>query len=503
MSRPSFDLRTRPWAAIRWVHGTTPPTNVRADRVGLEDLLVRAHEIEALLFGPPPALSGLLRLLYALIARVTGLDEASDDDEWHDRRAEILEKGIDANRVREYFDRFPGMFDLFSERPFLQDPRLAEECPKRAGVNKLVIGRPAGNNPVWFGHHWDDSPVPVDSAEAFSHILMWLYYGPSGRCATRSHGGESKADVSAGPLRSSLSYHPEGRTLLETLLAGLVPPEAHVSRENDLCPWEVDELHDPLSPAPAPTGPCSRWTGGWQHALLLFPDATGDHVVDACITWGRRQKTPNTADPYVIHQTSKQGNVYARPADGGRALWRDLDGLLVLDRVATEVKRPKVFDYTDDLGIFHIRALGFEQDGKTKDVQFVASRTPIPIHQISEDDPNTARALGDLRAAGEMYGQRLEFAVKAAWAWALDKKVGPCAWQEQAAAIYWPRAEDLFWKRLAEDDLAAPWSAFFRIAEDTFNTVTSGYVTGPRAARAIERARLELHGGRRKKPATP
>ncbi|MDX6740254.1 type I-E CRISPR-associated protein Cse1/CasA [Actinocorallia sp. A-T 12471] len=504
MSRPTFDLRITPWASVRWRNpGEKSESLEQADKLSLEDLLIKAHEIEALLFGPPPALSGLLRLLYALTARVTGLDEAPDDFEWYDRRADILENGIDADDVRKYFDRFPGRFDLFSERPFLQDPRLAEESPKRPGVNKLVIGRPAGNNAVWFGHHWDSSPVPVDSAEAFAHLLMWLYYGPSGRCATRTHGAESKADVSAGPLRSSLSYHPEGRSLLETLLAGLTLPDEHVSRENDLCPWETDELHDPTEPARAPSGPCSQLTGGWQHALLLFPDDTGDHVVDACITWGRRHKAPSMNDPYVIHQTSKQGNVYARPADAGRALWRDLDGLLLLDRTgSTTVQRPDVFKYTDELGLFHIQALGFEQDGKTKDVQFVSSRTPQPVRQIRDDDPNTARATGDLRSAGEMYGQRVEYAVKVAWAGALDKKTGPCAWQEEAAALYWPQAEDLFWERLAKEDFTEAWRDFLRLAHETFSTVTDGYVKGPRAARAIERARLELYGGRRKKPST-
>ena len=503
MSRPSFDLRTRPWAPVRWrkpEDGAASSAMPRADRLGLEDLLIHAHEIEALLFGPPPALSGLLRLLYALTARVTGLDEAEDDDDWHDRRIEILENGIDAGRVREYFDRFPERFDLFSKRPFLQDPRLAEESPKRPGVNKLIIGRPAGNNAVWFGHHWDDSPIPVDSADAFAHLLIWLYYGPSGRCATRTHGGESKADVSAGPLRSSLSYHPEGRSLLETLLAGLTLPDEDVSSTDDLCPWEEDELPDPLALPPSYSGPCSQLTGGWQHALLLFPDDTGDHVTDACITWARRHKAPSTDDPYVIHQVSKQGNVYARPADAGRALWRDLDALLLLDRTgSTQVKRPSVFEHTDALGLFHIHALGFEQDGKTKDVQFVSSRTPQPIRQIRDDDPNTARAIGDLRAAGEMYGQRLEYAVKSAWATALDKKVGSCAWLEEAAALYWPNAEDLFWKRLAAEDFTNGWRDFLRLAQETFSIVTDGYVRGPRAARAIERARLELYGGRRKK----
>lgn len=42
--------------------------------VGLRELLERAHEIEGLAVTVPPALAGLYRVLYALTARVTGLD---------------------------------------------------------------------------------------------------------------------------------------------------------------------------------------------------------------------------------------------------------------------------------------------------------------------------------------------------------------------------------------------------------------------------------------------
>ena len=53
--------------------------------------------------------------------------------------------------------------------------------------------------------------------------------------------------MSAGPLRSTLSYHPEGDTLLATLLAGLTPPPPGLSPDQDLCPWELPDLPDPLA----------------------------------------------------------------------------------------------------------------------------------------------------------------------------------------------------------------------------------------------------------------
>ncbi|GAA1590138.1 hypothetical protein GCM10009678_85620 [Actinomadura kijaniata] len=499
--RPSFDLATRQWAEVRWrsPHPDRPP------RVGLQDLLLHAHEIEALAITPPPALSALYRLLYALTARITGLDEDRDDEDWEDRRYQALQGPLPAEAVRGYFHQWADRFDLFSPRfPFLQDPRLADPdvCPKSAGVNKLALGRPAGNNSVWFGHHWDQSPIPLPADEGFAALLVWLYYGPSGRCSTRSHGAVSAADVAAGPLRTSLSYHPEGDTLLQTLLAGLTPPPRGLRRQDDPCPWELPELPDPLAaprePHPYP-GPCSRLTGGWQHALLLVPDATGDQVVDAYITWGRRAKQPSTGDAYLIHQLSQQGNLYARPADSGRALWRDLDGLLQLDNTTTaQPRRPAVFDNLDELGAFKVRALGFEQDGKTRDIQFVSATTPPLLFRINDYDPRTARRIGDLRTAGELYGRRLDYAVKRAWAAITDSKLGPCPWSEHAAATYWPAAEEIFWQRMRRQDFQDPWRTFRTAATTTFDHVTGSRVRDTRSARAVEHARLELYGGRRK-----
>ncbi|MGX1675606.1 type I-E CRISPR-associated protein Cse1/CasA [Streptomyces sp. NPDC055400] len=498
-----YDLKSEPWVGILRLTDLDGGT-YQQGAVGLQRLLAEADQIKTLSFGPPPALSALYRILYVLTARVTGLDEAPHGpDEWMDRRLDILESGPDAEAVDTYFAKYRDRFDLFGSRPFLQDPRLPDECPKSAGVNKLVLGRPAGNNTVWWEHHFDGDPLPLPTAEAVGHLLMWNYYGPSGRCATRTVGKTSEANSSAGPLRSSLSYHPEGDTLWMSLLAGLTPPESHVRRGDDLCPWEEDDLPDPTVLVGSYAGPSSRLTGGWQHALLLVPDASHRFVIDAYITWGRRGKMPSTRDPYVIWQISQEGNPYPRPADSGRALWRDVDALLLKDPSgSTRIEPPAVFSTAADLeGVdqLRVRALGFEQDGKTKDVQFVEASTPPLLGLMEHRRPEVARSIGDLRTAGVTYGQRLATAVKRAWATINDSKMADCAWSEHAAASYWPSAEEVFWRRLRAEDFDEAWTEFRRLAERTFDQVTAGYTTTSRGARAVEHARLDLYGGRRQK----
>jgi CRISPR system Cascade subunit CasA len=492
---PRFDLVEASWLDVEWLDpGRGDPA------VGLRALFEHAEEIAGLRAGPPPGMSALYRVLYALTARITGLDEAPDGpDEWLDRRDDIAERGIAPGAVDAYFTpERRARFDLFGPRPFLQDARLAHQCAKPAGVNKLVLGRPAGNNHAWFGHHQDLSPYPVSSAEAVMHLLTWLYYGPSGRCSSRTVEGVTAADVRAGPLRSSLSYHPEGRSLLHTLLAGLTPPASDLRRAGDVCPWERETPVDPLGAPQVYRGPCSRLTGGWQHALLLVPDADGRHVTDAYITWGTRHPAPATDDAYLIWQTSKAGNAYPRPADSGRALWRDVDALLLPQATGSaQPRRPRVMDEAAEFPGLRLRALGFEQDGQTRDVQLVSASTPALLDVVAGREPGTARRIGSAREIAERYGRRVEYAVKHAWAGLTDSKLSDCAWAEEAAARYWPAAGTAFWNVLADGRFEQAQGEFRTLAEAVFGEVTDQAPRTCRATAAVERARLELYGGPR------
>ncbi len=354
---PAYNLLDEPWIPVRWIpvrwipgqetNDTANSATTYPPKVGLRELLLRAHEIEQIEIAVPPALSALYRILYAITARVTELDEAGPGD-WSERRDDLVTTGsFGEEQVARYVTPIHGRFDLFdAERPFLQDPRLVDQCDpaNTAGVDKLITTRPSGNNHSWFVHVNSTAPELPTPDQAVLHLLVWHYYGPSGRCSSRTVGGTKAAGSKAGPLRSTLSYHPEGETLFETLLAGLPEPVGGVSRDSDLCPWERDELPDPVAAPPPLKGPCSELTARSQHALLLVPDTTGAHVEDAFITWANQLKVSREGDLYLIWQTSKEGNPYPRPADSRRALWRDLDALLLNDPAGSaRPRRPEVF----------------------------------------------------------------------------------------------------------------------------------------------------------------
>ncbi|MFJ4592106.1 type I-E CRISPR-associated protein Cse1/CasA [Kitasatospora sp. NPDC088861] len=508
---PAYNLFDEAWIPVRWIphreEGDADHNKAYPPAVGLRELLLRANEIEQIAIATPPALSALYRVLYAITARVSGLDEAGPGD-WSERRADLVDRaGLDLEKIATFVERHRHRFDLFdSARPFLQDPRLAEQCDpaNTAGVDKLITTRPSGNNHSWFQHVNSTAPDLPTPAQAVLHLLVWHYYGPSGRCSSRTVGATKAAGSKAGPLRSTLSYHPEGDTLFETLLAGLPRPGRDVRRDSDLCPWEREELPDPAAVPPPLKGPCSALTARSQHALLLMPDATGQYVEDAFITWANQFKIPREGDPYLIWQTSKEGNPYPRPADSRRALWRDLDALLLKNPAgSTKPRRPEVFvtalEVSEEL---RVRALGFEQDGQAKDVQFVDAVTP-PVLGLAEDrEPAIAVEIGRLRLLGERYGKHLDRAVKKAWAdFTEAPRIRDCTWAVDAAARYWPTAEAEFWKRLDKRDFDGAAVAFRSLAERAYDTVTYGALGTVRGAKACTTARLELYGGPVKRPA--
>lgn len=510
MTPPSYDLVTRPWLPVRTADGTPAP------QVGLRELLYRAHEFSDIELPLPPASAQLWRVLTLLAARVTGLDCGDDAAEWYRARRGVLEAGgFDQARVDAYFSGLPNRFDLFHpERPWSQDPRLREQCSKTSGVNKLAWGRTAGQNQVWLGgHHHDLAPVPLLPDEAAWHLLATLGYGPSGRCTSRTVDGRSEANSTAGPLRGTVSFHPLGRNLFQSLVLNIPFGSDNEDEPGDVepAPWERDGLPDPLGAPEESTGLAGTLLNQASHAVLLVPDPGGDKVVDAYVTWSRRDRPVPPTDPYLIHQTSKDGRRYARPADAARAVWRDLDSLLSED--IRDEFRPRLFDHltkqarlSEDLRKgMRLRAFGFDQDGQTRDRQWFTATTP-PVLRWLEDSSDTSeeavRARLRIRLArrsAESLGYRLRKALTDAWkegnspsggSARTDTGTGP--WLRRGLSRYWSTAEKEFWRIALDEEAEGPGVSFSRLALAAYDEVTGPYCSRPRVAAVVEHHRRHL-----------
>ncbi|WP_307848453.1 type I-E CRISPR-associated protein Cse1/CasA [Streptomyces sp. RK31] len=526
MSSPHFETDKEPCIPVLFPDG-------RQEELGWRDVLLRAHLIKDLALPVPPAASAVLRLLVVMAARVSGLDARGrrrmTARQWAARRRELLAQpaGFDPDAVHAYFDAY--VWDLFHPaRPFLQDPRLASQCPQRAGVNKLVFGRPEGNNLSWLSPHSDSDPQPVPSAQALWHMLIHHYYGAAGQWSVRTVGDRSLSRAKAGPLRSSLSFHPLGRTLYETLLAGIPKPDPSWPDAVDHCPWEEplpdpdpDDDGDPVEgtdpdAAPPPvSSPGRLLTGRSRHAVLLIPAPDGRHVTDAYLTWATQKRLP-ALDPYLIHHVHADEPVTRRHrprrADADRALWRDLDALLLAgdedDRKGTQAKsgkgrytvqRPDAFTTLNDLppdlrAALRVRVYGFDQDGKTKNRTWYTALTPPIWPWTQECDPAAAERIAACRKAAEDIGAHLDRLSQDAWKQTTNsgspRHLPP--WTRSARTLYWPRAEATFWILLNEPARSAR-AAFAADAIDALRTATRPAIAQHfRAAEAVATALAQL-----------
>lgn len=515
-----FDLRDEPWIPVRLLTG-------KSARLGLRQVFKQAHEIEDLELPVPPTAAGLMRILAAITARIAAdeddrlddVDVAENAKDWLDLRRRVLRTGrFDPDAVDSYFDKDvpSGRFDLFDpQRPFLQDPRLRTECvdakgaPNPSGVNKLVMGRPTGiNGAVLFGHFTDTAPVPVPAAEAVWHLIAQLYFGPSGQCTPRRITEERTGSGDAAPLRKSVSYFPSGSDLFTSLILA-VPrlPDEEIDEDEDLCPWEGELLH-PLEPRIPMTWPGRMLTGRFRHAVLLVPSSDGRQVTDAYITWSTHAPAPVVRDPYQILDRRKDGYFQPREADGARALWRDLDALLLKDD-RQDAQRPSAFGALPKtlLPTLRVRAYGFDQDGQQKDSVWFASTTPRVLTWLEENDEEMAHHIKRCHASAEEVGDRLDFAARVAWKIATDSNVVPSPkskvkldarkpgpWASAALTRFWPKAETEFWQLTKpERRVVRPREPFVHAALSALDAAIGPSSRADiRVARARHRARSML-----------
>ncbi|GEM33152.1 hypothetical protein NN3_41590 [Nocardia neocaledoniensis NBRC 108232] len=510
-----MNLRTLPWIPVR------RESESRVE--SLESLFREAHSIQDLAVCLVPAATGLWRILTVIAARITGLDNPDlGEHEWLSRRDAVLADGrFDGAAIGAYFDSYSSRFDLFdADRPWLQDPRLSRQCARTSGLNTLILGRPAGNNQSWLSHHRDSDPVPISAGDAALQLIAQLYHGTPGRCTARRVGAWTDATAKSAPLRGLVSYHPVGRSVFESLMVSVPYLPYDATRHGpDFAWWELPELPDPLMPPNPAYGVGGVLTGRFCHALLLIGSEDGERVIDGYRTWGVREPAWSADDPFLIYQLSKTGRRYPRYADADRALWRDVDGVL-LDDVGYEhsscpsvFARAKLLADTQLLDALRVRAFGFDQDrAQATDRQWYTSTTPAVFGMVA--DRQAAVAASRARMTAEMVARRLDRAVRSAWIAVNDPsnggvesvpvaspKAGPVRresdiaagpWQAAAAARYWPAAEREFWRQIREGDLDQASRRFRALGLRAFGATTERAGRRPRARRAIERARASM-----------
>ncbi|MFD5179471.1 type I-E CRISPR-associated protein Cse1/CasA [Nocardia sp. NPDC058379] len=486
-----FDLRVEPAIPV-FASATAGSGQDDVEWVGLRELLVNAHLCADLAMTSPPAAAGMLRVLFTIAARITGLDKATTRPEFEERRLDVAESGqfaVDA--IDGYLNRpdLDGRWDLFDPVwPWLQDSRLTEQA-QRKPVNVLDPTRPADNTPIWWQHTSNTHAPDIAAPYALQCLLAHHWYGSGGTGGTRTVGPVSNQHMSAGPLRGTVSFYPLGRNLFETLIAGIPSPGTAQGAGDDLAPWEVRNRHDPLAQPPEATWPGGLLTGQSRHAVLMVPTDDEKSVCGCYLTWSSKDRHLPIADPYTI-QDRVNDTWRARSAQAARAVWRDLDALLA-DREGQ--RRPAVLSATSTLPIdwqsaLRVRVHGWDQDRQSTDRLVFTATTPELLRWSYENDPDAADGAAELHAAAEDVHDVLCTALRRAYrnlgtGSSSARRQDDIPWIAPAQAYYWPESEALFWQLLEQRRFDRTYQAFLGPALRAVDAATRHLGHHPAVAR--------------------
>jgi CRISPR system Cascade subunit CasA len=330
--RPRFDVSRDPWIPCETLAG-------RAIELGVEDALLRAHELAAVHDESPLATAVIHRLLLAILHRV--VDGPRSIEGW---TALWNQDRFDADRVRDYLGRWRHRFDLFDpDRPFLQVPRLAEViCDERGGkVTKAIPARRLALECSSYAgaanlleHGGDDEGLTP--AAALRAMLGFLGFGPGGRILNDA------AHPNACPLRAGAVALARGETLHRTLLLNLlvIGRDRPVPRGDDDAPaWEQK----------VPAQREARAARGWLDALTwqarrvhLIPDTSGAVVKTAVTGFGTESEGPWIEPMHALFVRDPKRGPEAVRFDPDRITWRDATALFQAAGPADQHRRPAV-----------------------------------------------------------------------------------------------------------------------------------------------------------------
>lgn len=325
MSRPTFNLTTERWIPCIQANGETV-------ECGLEEALVRAHELREIWDDSPLVTFSLYRLLLALIYRT---HPAASSDDW----AALWEKKrFDQEVLSGYFEKWCNRFDLYDEEhPFWQsmDDILMEAPPKSISI--LGHQYSAGNNAVLFDHTYDVRDMALAHSQAARLLVATQMFAVGG-------GVSSPCNFTSGPCVPGAMFLVRGENLFQTLLLNLVA--RHGLKRNtgaDVPLWERDTMPTPSPTERVPLGILDYLT--WRsRRVLLLPKQDGCSL--AKYQQGDRL-SHEVWDPAKIMRKGKTDFLPLRFLTD-RVLWRD-SHTFYADHSEQEWYAPKVVTHLAEL----------------------------------------------------------------------------------------------------------------------------------------------------------
>jgi CRISPR system Cascade subunit CasA len=282
---------------------------------GLQDALVKAHEIAELRDGSPLVTVALHRLLLAILHRCYQGPKNSAE------RIAIRKAGqFDSNRISAYLQEWADRFDLFhKDYPFFQRAGFTTKEP--SSCNRLFQELSRGNNAALFDHTTDEPPPVLTPDQAARAVITEQAFAVGG-------GKSDTGNTTHAPLVAGAVVLVRGDTLFETLWLNLSLYDGEhkpVSCDEDDAPVWEQPPGEPHKQPSCPHGYLDYLT--WQsRTLRLHPEEVDGQVVVRRVSYaqGRKLETgPGFYDPMVAYSRSKQEGDRPIRLSEDRDLWRD------------------------------------------------------------------------------------------------------------------------------------------------------------------------------------
>jgi CRISPR system Cascade subunit CasA len=399
----SFDLLTQPWIPAVGLDG-------KVMLVGLEDLILHAHNLRRIAAEAPTMTAALYRLVLAFLHRVYGPES---EQAW----GALWSAGqLPPDPVRRYVGLYRDCFDLFHpQRPFMQCVGLAAVAPSTPA--KLVPYRAVGNNVTLFDHTTSADRVVLSQPEAARWLVTSQAFDPGGM-KTPYQKDKSSERAPCNLLGVVLV---EGGNLKETLLLNALVYLPDYEKPTMTTPGDRPVWEDRDGPSPVPG---KRSAHGWTD-LLTWPSRRilvspgrkdGTTVVDGVVITPGTRLVASLPDEEVMAAFRRPRDTKGRPKRDapmlpvrlrpGRGIWRHSVELLMtsLREEQKSRQRPRALDQIAELAehghfpgntVYTLRVFGQQLDAKASVVEaWLEDTVPAPVALLRARDESLGALIG-------------------------------------------------------------------------------------------------------------
>jgi len=382
---PAYNLISEKWI----------PCIIQNRRIefGLQEVLIRAHEISEIYDPSPLVTVSLHRLLLAILHRNFGPENF---EKWQ----QLWQKGRwDEKILDAYFQKWWSRFYLFNEdRPFYQTPEMPDA--KKHPVLHLAAEISTGNNTTLFDHNMDDKPTTVSAAAAARYLV-------AAQAFSIGFGRSYPFYFSDAPLVRGITFFNTGNNLFETLLLNMVIYNEFTPfklRENDFPTWESDQLPEPDKNGTPVNGYLDYLT--WQSRKIhLYPEPDNISVRYCQIQQNLKLPDSGYFDPFKCYQKDEKRGWVPLNIQEDRVIWRD--SYTLFQTTEQSAKRPEIFNLLAHVEMerrngnikvsksFRLCAVGLSTEaGKAANIRLWRyERLPLPLKYLEDENLLTALKL--------------------------------------------------------------------------------------------------------------